>query len=90
MSYTLLDLTVRKARKAHSCIWCGEIIPAAETYHDERSVYEGSIQRLRWHPECHAASQKWFREMGEESFQPGENKRPERREGHPPPPEGPA
>lgn len=75
MSYDLLGLTKRRARKIHACIWCNEKIQQGETYEDEASVYYGELQRLRWHPECYAAAQVWFREFGEEEFEPHACKR---------------
>lgn len=68
MSYTLFEDRVRKARKPHRCIWCPELIAKGETYHDERSVYDGNIQRHRWHPECQTAAHKFFRESCGEDF----------------------
>ena len=76
MSYTLFSSDVRTAKKAHTCIWCGQKILVGEKYTDERSVYDGNIQRHRWHPECHADSVKYFRESGEEEFTPWDNERP--------------
>ena len=52
MSFHLFSSDSRKARKQHRCIWCGQAIIPGDTYVDERSVYDGSIQRHRWHPEC--------------------------------------
>lgn len=52
MSFHLFSIDSRKARKQHRCIWCGQAINKGDTYVDERSVYDGSIQRHRWHPEC--------------------------------------
>lgn len=68
MSYTLFSDFVRKARKPHKCIWCREPIALGETYHDERSVYDGNIQRHRWHPECQIAAHKFFREEHQDDF----------------------
>jgi hypothetical protein len=76
MSYTLFSSDVRTAKKEHVCIWCGQKILAGEKYTDERSVYDGNIQRHRWHPECHDDSVKYFRESGEEEFTPWDNERP--------------
>lgn len=76
MSHTLFNLTDRKAKKTHACIWCGHDILAGESYKDERSVYDGNIQRHRWHHECHEDSVKYFRESGEEEFDPYQNERP--------------
>ena len=74
MSFTLFEKPVRKARIQHRCIWCGQPILIGERYLDERSVYDGYIQRHRWHPECDAGSTEYFRE-GEETFDAHENER---------------
>ena len=77
MSYTLFEMPERVAlRKAHRCIWCGQTIAIGEKYLDERSVYDGNIQRHRWHPECQAVAQKEYFSGGDEEFSPGENDRP--------------
>ncbi len=75
MSYTLFSSLQRKAMKAHRCIWCGERIEPRMEYIDERSVYDGNIQRHRWHPECHVVACAYFR-SGEEEFDPYDNERP--------------
>ncbi len=75
MSYTLFSLKKRKAIKAHVCIWCGQKLEPRMESLDERSVYDGSIQRHRWHPECHAAGTEYFR-SGEDEFTPWDNERP--------------
>lgn len=62
MRFHLFSSDTRKARKNHDCIWCREDILTGETYQDERSVYDGNIQRHRWHPECQKASFEYFRE----------------------------
>lgn len=46
-----------------------------ETYKEEASVYYGELQHQRWHPECYEAAQKFFRESGEEDFEPHACKR---------------
>ena len=76
MSFTLFEKVPRKAHKAHRCIWCGQAIAVADPYLDERSVYDGNVQRHRWHPECDKAALDYFRESHEEEFQPWENERP--------------
>ncbi len=77
MSYTLFSFVRRTARrKAHRCIWCGQRVAIGEQYDDERSVYDGNIQRHRWHPECHKDSEEYFRSSGEEEFDPYDNERP--------------
>lgn len=83
MSYALLDRTVRKARKAHRCIWCGQKIAPGESYVDERSVYEGNMQAHHWRPECEKASTAYF-QSGEEEFDPWQNDRPVAPDAHVP------
>lgn len=75
MSYTLFSTKTRTAIKRHRCIWCGQTIEAGASYKDERSVYDGSIQRHRWHPECLVVAQEGFGK-GEDEFTPYENERP--------------
>lgn len=67
----------RKARKPHRCIWCGEAIHVGAVYLDERSVYDGNIQRHRWHPECQEYANREVFGMGETEFDPYDNHRPE-------------
>jgi hypothetical protein len=78
MSYILFSLTERCAQKPHRCIWCNQRIVPGEQYLDERSLFEGSIQRFRWHPECNEANVQAFRETREAEFTAGENERPPR------------
>lgn len=52
MSYVCLKDEMRKARKMHKCIWCGQSIHKGDTYNYERSIFEGQHQSHHWHPEC--------------------------------------
>lgn len=76
MTYHLFSDTVRRAAKQHRCIWCGQAINKGDSYHDERSVYYGSIQRNRWHPECLEYARDDMRESGDQEFMPWSNERP--------------
>lgn len=77
MSFTLLSEAERTARKAHRCIWCWESIRVGDRYLDERSIYDGNMQRNRFHPECHdAMRQAASEEGGVIEWIPGENERP--------------
>lgn len=78
MSYNLISSEVRKARKPHRCIWCGEAISPGETYRHERSTFDGEFQAQDWHPECDDAFAEEIRYQGgsELEFDPYENKRP--------------
>lgn len=69
MSYQLLSETKPKARKPYRCIWCPEQIAKGEVHVHEVSKYEGEFQDHRWHPECKAASDEFFRKFGEEEFE---------------------
>ncbi len=75
MSFQLLSEHTRVARTQHRCIWCGESIVPGERYRDERSVYDGSMQKHRWHLECDEAGAVHFSE-GDSEFSPHENDRP--------------
>jgi hypothetical protein len=76
MSYHLFSMIDRKAVKPHRCIWCGEAIGKSETYSDERSVYDGEVQRLRWHPECRADAEEGWARGDDAEFLPHSQERP--------------
>jgi hypothetical protein len=72
MSYDLISETKPRARKAYSCIWCGEAIAVGEVHSHEVSKYEGTFQNHRWHPECWDASQEHGRINMGFDFEPHE------------------
>lgn len=78
MSYTLLSQSHPVARKAHTCVWCGQSIAIGEKHRHERSIYDGRFQNQRWHPECDEAFKAELRHEGgcELEFEPYENERP--------------
>lgn len=76
MSYHLFSRVARKARKQHRCIWCAEAILPTASYIDERSVYDGAMQRQRWHHECHDDAQETYKDWGDETFMPWSAERP--------------
>lgn len=76
MSYALISERTHKALKRYRCIWCGEQIPMGTRYVREFSVYDGDVQKHKWHPECKDAAEEFFRESGEDEFAPWENERP--------------
>ena len=76
MSYVLLSESFPRAKKQYDCIWCGQKIEVGEKYCREGSVYDGRMQNHQWHIECSLDSQRYFKESGEEEFDPYENKRP--------------
>jgi hypothetical protein len=75
MSFHCFSIKSVKARKLHKCIWCGQRIEVGSTYRDERSVFDGNMQRHRWHPECDDEAADFFRKSGEETFDAHENER---------------
>ena len=75
MSYTLISERSHKALKRYLCIWCGEAILPGQQYVREFSVYEGDVQKHKWHPECREASAEFFREVDNE-FSPFDMERP--------------
>lgn len=77
MTYHLFSMTERIAAKRHRCIWCGEAINPGEKYSDERSVYDGDIQRMRWHHECRDAAEQGWRDGEDAEFCPHSAERPE-------------
>ncbi|YP_010115368.1 hypothetical protein PBC5_gp51 [Sinorhizobium phage PBC5] len=65
MSYSLLDRSAIKARKPHSCIWCGHPILAGSQYVREASIYDGHFQNFAWHEACRKDADDYFDEVGE-------------------------
>jgi hypothetical protein len=51
---TTLSCVKRKARKQHTCIWCGEKIERGEKYIDHRVVNDEAncVDTQHWHLEC--------------------------------------
>lgn len=62
---TFLLFKTRTARTQHRCDWCGEDIFPFESYIDERAVYCGDFQALKFHPECKDACSNIAREIGD-------------------------
>lgn len=74
--YTLLSKKHRKARKTHTCIWCGQEIKSGTVYIQEDSIYDGNFQYFHWHVECKCdANLEFYRERCGE-FTPYDNERP--------------
>lgn len=74
---TLLTSEMRKARKVHQCIWCGEMVHAGEQYRYYSIVFEGELQSNHMHPECFAACNEELLDSRENEFTPYEHERPD-------------
>ena len=46
------DMIVRTTKKAHKCTYCGEPIPAGDTYCYQKGNYDGSWYESKMHAEC--------------------------------------
>ena len=59
MSYNELKVVkIKKSRKTYQCEWCATTISLGESYVSRTYIYEGDLDRDRWHPECWDASGK--------------------------------
>lgn len=57
MSYVELEIVnVKKSRKIYQCVWCATTISLGESYVSRKYVYDGKIDRDRWHSVCWDAS----------------------------------
>jgi hypothetical protein len=59
MSWTHLRDEIRKARKAHRCYLCGEIIAPQETYLVRTGSLDDEIVSCKMHPECEQQTRDW-------------------------------
>jgi hypothetical protein len=79
VDFTLIEeRQIKKARKCHKCIWCGQTIFAGDPYTYERSIFEGEPQSHHWHPECLACLRELMAADGghEYEFNPYYEERP--------------
>ena len=77
MSYTQLRHNWHRARKEHTCVWCGETIHKGNLYDRVVGVYDGDLQDNCFHPECRLACEEYFRNNPhEDSFELYEQERP--------------
>lgn len=58
---TFLAVNTRTARKLHRCDWCPEVVQPGEKYVDERTIFDGEFQALKFHPECKTACSEMAR-----------------------------
>lgn len=66
----------RKAKKYHRCTYCGEAIPAGESYTYQTGVYDGRWFILKMHDECFDG----MADTCDDEYTPYSNDRPARDE----------
>jgi len=66
MTYFNSPSIIAKARKAHRCSWCGEVIAKGTVYHRRYSCSEGIGSTVKQHPEC-AAAETLFHEQSDDT-----------------------
>jgi|688.fasta_scaffold2386605_1 hypothetical protein len=64
--------TIKAAKKAHQCSWCGERIEIGETYIRYRWFGDDGAGVVKEHPECFDAMNEMIDFEGEIEFQPGD------------------
>ena len=57
--FEYLSETKPRARKAHYCILCGELIPQGMRHVARVGKGDGSVYTVRMHEECEALTQEW-------------------------------
>lgn len=73
---TFHERDVTKSRKRRRCDWCSEYIEIGEPYHAYRWADGSDTGAVEMHPECLAASHRYFAENSfEDFFEPHENSR---------------
>jgi hypothetical protein len=75
MSWTHLRDEIRKARKAHRCYLCDELIAQGEEHVVRTGITDDGHVSCRMHPECKQQTQDWD-DFDWEIFSPGEFERP--------------
>lgn len=78
MGCSTADETIKAARKAHRCSWCGERINPGETYKRWRFFHNGDAGTCKMHPECFDAmeDERRFEGGGYFEWMEGDNERP--------------
>ena len=60
MSVDIIEQRTRKARKQHSCDYCGSIIEKGEEYSCQKNIFDGTFYEWRTHLACsRVASAIW-------------------------------
>ena len=71
MSATVLrEYWTTKTRQAKLCVWCGRLINAGENAAGQAVIDGGEFYVARMHPECHAANDAWFDQVGRQDEAP--------------------
>jgi len=76
MSWEVISSELRKARKPHKCIWCGQAIEPGIQYRYERVRGPDGMDFNPWHLECDEAHREGCRRDGDDEFSPYDNERP--------------
>lgn len=76
MSWEVISSELRKARKPHKCIWCGQLIVIGDRYRYERVRGPEGMGFNPWHLECDEAHREMCREYGDDEFSPYSYERP--------------
>lgn len=74
--WEIISSELRKARKPHKCIWCGQAIEPGTEYRYERVRGPDGMDFNPWHLECDEAHREVSREYGDDEFTPYDNERP--------------
>ncbi len=74
--WEIISSELRKARKPHKCIWCGQAVVAGSTYRYERVRGPDGMDFNHWHLECDEAHREICRRYGDDEFVPYDNERP--------------
>lgn len=62
MSRYISSASIKKSRKARTCIWCGETIEKNDGYFSHIFVEDGQFYNNSFHTECDTACQKYMKE----------------------------
>lgn len=74
--WEIISSELRKARKPHKCIWCGQSIEIGARYRYERVRGPDGMDFNPWHLECDEAHREASRVDHDGEFTPYDNERP--------------
>jgi hypothetical protein len=66
---------IKKSRKSHRCLWCGQEIPIGSTYWEFANKYDGDFNCDAFHPECWDACDRNAYERDDGTYEPYRNHR---------------